>query len=416
MANIKSSGNKPQLSTKTIRYCDNITGADGEVTKVEFLRCFVHKNGVLDVDATKDYALDGVTEYEVQGEVTRCIEDVPDQCDLLDVWICDASTGVQGVTEQIWDANAVGGARPSEPIDVGFTLLDECGLPLHENAPDQTVTLTEYNSTNINVNPPDNTPDQHILESYVKLPQNVTLGLRSGGIHAGLLALGPCNGKLKESLRYENSIAITSVGFAGPGFVHIKSFIHDPSQNGNHRLQTSLDGGQTWSDVPAEWLFTTIPTVEQTKAYYNKTDCKWYRFDTKEEIDTSGDIDVLCYNPCAPEIEVVVQEPLKVDVLKPTYKNLGSEVIKYDSTAAGQLTIPTGATYAVVQIDDVDSAFTLDGSEPNAAESKTLLGCSEIELGCSPHFIGAIEDLAGFRIITKDGSSNLAKVCYYAEA
>lgn len=418
MANRKYGGGKPQLNNEKVRFCDTYTDGAGEEVKKEFLRCFVYKNGVLDVSKTKDYELDGLTIYTPQGEVTRCIEDVPDQCDLMDVWICDASTGVPGVTEQIWYDSAVGGVRSSEPIDVGFTLVDECGLPAHENAPDTTQVLTTYDSTNINIDPPDNTPDQHILESYVKLPENVTLGLRSGGIHAGLLALGTCNGKLKESLRYENSLAITSVGFAGPGFVHVKSFIHDPTQNGNHRLQYSSNGGQNWSDVPADWLYTTIPTVQQTKAYYNKTECKWYRYDTKEEIDTTGDIDVLCYNPCKPEIEVVVQEPLDVIVKKDLFKNLGSESIKYDDTTAGKLTIPTGATYATIQFQgECETIFNLDGTNPVNGGSKIALPCDELELGCSKHFIGDVADLENFVALAgEEGCTNVMQVCYYGEA
>lgn len=388
--------------------CDKL--ADG--SEVTFIRHFPYIDGVL--QPTVDTDLEGQP-YTVQGDVVPCNP----QCDLLDVWLCDSTTGVAGVTEEIWDASGVGGNSSSEPITVGFTKLDECGFPLHESPADTTQTLTSYQSTNINPNPPDNTPDQHTMESYVKLPSAVTLGLRAGGIHAGLFAIGPCNGKLKESFRYENSLSRTPVAYvAGAEIVHVKSWIHDPSQNGSHELEYSLNGGQTWSNIPDEWLFTTPPTVQKIKAYYNKTERKYYRADDLTEIVETATLQILCDDPCKGDVSVVVEQPLSVTVDKPTYVNLGSETVKFSDTNSGTLTVPSGATFATIQFQgECDSRFTVDGTAPTLTTGKIACVKRTLKLGCSPHFIGAVEDLAKFEAVASEANcTNIIEVCYYREA
>lgn len=388
--------------------CDKLK--DG--TEITFVRHFQYIDGVPQTPIDKD--LNGV-DYVTEGQVTPCNP----QCNLVDVWLCDASTGVPGVTEQIWDASAVGGNASSEAITVGFTQVDECGFPAHENAPDTTQTLTSYQSTNINVNPPDNTPDQHILESYVKLPSAVTLGLRAGGIHAGLFAMGPCNGKLKESFRYENSLARTPVGYVGGAeIVHVKSYIHDPTQNGSHTLEYSLNGGQNWITIPDEWLFTTPPTVQKIKAYYNKTDRKYYRADDLTEIVETETLEILCDDPCKGDLNVVIEQPLLVEQKKQAYTRLGVETINITSTSNSSLTPPVGTVYALVQtIGDCDTRFTVNGTNPNATNSNLLPNCQTIKLGCSTNFIGDIEDIEGFRAeATTANCTNRLQVTYYGEA
>ncbi len=103
MANIKSSGNKPQIDIEKVRYCDTYTDVAGAEIKKEFLRCFVYKNGVL--SATNDYEVDGTTAYVVQGEVTRCIEEVKT---VFKKYVFKKGVIPSGVTEQFWQLDRDG--------------------------------------------------------------------------------------------------------------------------------------------------------------------------------------------------------------------------------------------------------------------------------------------------------------------
>jgi len=403
---------KPDYEYKEVRLCYKENGT-GEIKEIK--KCIVLKNG----KRTKDFFYidelgddPGLSAAEI-ATLAPC-EDDP-QLIHKTVWICDNSTGVPGVKEQIWDNNAVGGNKSSEPIEVGFTKLDACKLPAHENLPETTQVLTKYQSTNINPNPPDNTPDQHILESYIKAPVAAMYGLRAGGIHAGAAAIGNCVGKLREGVRYQNSTPLEIVGSATAGFVHIKSWVHDPTQNGSHTLRYSTNGGQTWADVPDSWKFVTPPTVQEVEALYNVNECKYYRLDDKTEIVETADIEILCYNPCKADIELNLPSPLDVNVVKSKHKNLGSETLKFDDQTAGQLTIPADAVYASVELLSGDACYSFDGNKPVVGESKTISECDILPVGCSPHCVGAIEDLANFRILSKEDTL-IAVVCYYGEA
>lgn len=343
MANIKSSGNKPQIDIEKVRYCDTFEGKEG-VEKVEFLRCFVYKNGVL--STTNDYEQDGTTPYVVQGEVTRCIEEVKT---VFKKYVFKKGIIPNGVTEQFWqiDRDGVGNGvgtvaqNPAPPITDIFSDTDECGVMKHPNDgnEDSLSVLPQAIPTDPNFGGDSAAWVAHesCLDFWLCVDQpGVKVAARVNGFSSYAAYFGTCNGKLALVEQGINTTAAGAnfididLGTVGQGFFHVRLYSHDPYQFGKTILQWSLDNGATYVDIPTENLISERPSASCVDVTCD-ADGKLYFLDSGEEI-LEADYKCFACDPCQTPTglpQAGADEDFDVEQLVLCDKALTGEITKF---------------------------------------------------------------------------------------
>lgn len=211
--------------------------------------------------------------------------------------VYEVQKGATGVLETEWIASGVGGATSSEPLELGFTSFDARGLPLHENPPDATNTITIAQTTNVVTA---DAPDQKVLDFWLEVPEGGAQIFSFGaGLHSGAIAVSDCDGILKV-ISYEEDFPVTTsreIMFLDAGFYKFRVFSHDPTASGTHGLRWSINGTGTPAVIPVSNLFLNKPIITKKLAVYNEKTGLIENFDGSTLVGER----YLC-NPC-PKLE-----------------------------------------------------------------------------------------------------------------
>lgn len=417
-------GPKPDYEFKDLELClDN----GGIITK--YTKCLVIKNGLPTGDS---FYLDNLGEEVTltEKEIANLKPCADENCFPVTKWIFDSAVLGNGVTEKFWQRDradvgfAVGNIaqQPAQTIPEVFTEVDDCGVYVHENDADAIINVlpqwiptdpTNSGSANYVIH-------QNCLDGWVCVDSaDITLGARVNGFSSYAVFFGSCNGKLKlveegvnTTFAGANSYYV-NLGSVGKGFFHARTYSSDPHQFGKTNLVWSLDGGNTWQDIPEQNLIPVRPSASCETLLLDKSTGKYFFEDGTPLPETTK-----CFScdPCDVPTGLTPSAEQDVRVVKTTYNNLGNETVKFDDGTEAVLTVPAGATYATVEVQGCDIIYNSSGTKPVLGEDKTASECQELQVGCSPHFIGAIGDLANFRALaSKAGCTGLLQVCYYGE-
>lgn len=357
---------KNPLDTEVKLFCD----AGNNDTKFLKVIVFDEEGAISNIN---DVDLLGAA-YTAVGPVEICENEVPAECELTEVWVCDSSAAVAGVEELEWEASAVT-PNPdieSHEVGAGFTLIDGCGQYYHENAADVTRTITTSTTTNINTG---NFPDQHELNFYVKLDEPTPLAARLRGNSGGVIYMGSCYGKTKKIFEgtrpFGTSLPqVFPLGVYPAGIYRVRVLSQDPTDNGQAGLWADPQNDGTYAAIPAAQLFTTPPAVEKKKAWINKGTEEYFNLDGTQIVE-SATLEIKCEDPCAAFIDGLVSDEQKHCELTKIYvvdtsgdNGATEEYWEASATDPGNTDINTAFTGS-------DSCDVI--AHPNAADTTTVI-------------------------------------------
>jgi hypothetical protein len=216
-----------------------------------------------------DYANDGVYANQdpnfVDCATGEPIEEpvVSPDCEDIEITTAFAPFGENGVNVERWITNAATGLPSGTvPADVFDQPSDYSGMPAHQNgAPDSAVVESDFRILDGNSG-----QDQFRAWTYIYIAEPMLVRDRASYAEATEHFVGECGAdpisvNVAEYTGLDQNDQLLVNLPAGIHYLGVEVF--DFSAWSGVDLQYSLDNGDTWTRLPASWLYTQKPTLKQ---------------------------------------------------------------------------------------------------------------------------------------------------------
>lgn len=260
---------KPVVSILLADGCDDIDGDPANF--VNITRETTITDGVPETLFFTDYGLPTQAPYGPTPTFVDCDsgEPIPEEppvppvCEYVGEAIAFAPLGEQGVNVERWNVNAEQGFPiTTVPSEVFVGPVDYSGMPAHDNGVPDGPIVVEPDLFVL-----DNTNDQSQMRgwTYLYLTEAMRIREQQGRAEAVDYFLGECCGEPVKAATgaYPNTSSVAFDVSLAAGIHYIGFEVFDFSAYSAVRYQYSTDNGVNWSNIPASWLYTAKPTIQE---------------------------------------------------------------------------------------------------------------------------------------------------------